>query len=90
MFGLFYITINLSGKFVNLSDDTYNKYLTSALSYVKADIDDIITENAEELLPLKELKHFAYVAENGNIFVVNVVSGNVDDAATEVALEIVY
>ena len=79
-----------SGKFVNLSDDTYNKYLTSALSYVKADIDDIITENAEELLPLKELKHFAYVAENGNIFVVNVVSGNVDDAATEVALEIVY
>lgn len=79
-----------SGKFINISNDTYNKYLTSALSFVKADIEDVIAENSEELLPLKDLNHFAYVAENGNIFIVNVASGNADDAASEVTLEIVY
>ncbi len=79
-----------SGKFIVLSDDVYNEYLTSKLALVKGYIEDVDAADKKSLLPLKDLNHFAYVAENGNIFVVNVVSGNVDDAATEVALEIVY
>lgn len=77
------------GKFVILSDEEYNEYLNSKLALVKAFIEDIPAENKKNLLPLKDLKHFAYVVEEGNVFVVNVVSGNTDDA-TEIIVEIAY
>lgn len=79
-----------SGKFIVLSDDVYNEYLTSKLALVKGYIEDVDAADKKSLLPLKDLNHFAYVAENGNIFIVNVASGNADDAASEVTLEIVY
>ena len=79
-----------SGKFIVLSDDVYNEYLTSKLALVKGYIEDVDAVDKKSLLPLKDLNHFAYVAENGNIFIVNVASGNADDAASEVTLEIVY
>lgn len=77
------------GKFVILSDEEYNEYLNSKLALVKAFIEDIPAENKKNLLPLKDLKHFAYVVEEENVFVVNVVSGNTDDA-TEIIVEIAY
>lgn len=79
-----------SGKFIVLSDDVYNEYLTSKLALVKGYIEDVDAADKKSLLPLKDLNHFAYVAENGNIFIVNVASGNADDVASEVTLEIVY
>lgn len=61
-----------SGKFITLSDEVYNNYLTSPLSFVKGDITDKLENETTTLLPLNEVKHFAYVAESGNIIICNI------------------
>ncbi|MBR5210408.1 MAG: hypothetical protein IKV67_11230 [Paludibacteraceae bacterium] len=69
-----------AGKFVTLTDEEYNKYLTSALSYVKGDIDDKLATEGKSLLPLKDVKHFVYIA-NENAIICNII----DFAGAEVA-----
>lgn len=78
-----------NGKFIVLSDEDYAKYLTSALSFVKGDVEDKLAE-AKSLLPLNEVKHFVYV-ENSNIVVVNIVNfAGAEVANAPLTVEITY
>lgn len=76
------------GSFVSLDEESYNKYLTSAYSYVKADIEYITKTNSKNVLPLNDLKYFAFVANNGNILICNV--ENYVDGIEKVSIKIRY
>ena len=80
-----------TGKFITLSDDEYNQYLTSALSYIKGAIADVPAENQKTLIALKDVKHFAYVTENGNVFICNIVNfAGADVANADITIDVAY
>lgn len=80
-----------SGKFIILSNEEYNSYLTSALSFVKGDVADKLENETTNLLPLNKAKYFAYVAESGNIIICNICDfAGADVPGASLSVEISY
>ncbi len=81
--------LNATGSLFALSDEDYNKYMTSALTIIKGDLSDKEDEGENKNnLSLKELKHFAYVANN-IVYVFNII-GEASENSSELSVEVSY